>query len=85
MFIVRALGYKFIRKEETTLKKRLLNGFFRMRNQVKNFLKDDAGETNIIAIILIIIVVIALVALFRTQLTEIVNGLFQQIKDALGL
>jgi Flp pilus assembly pilin Flp len=56
-----------------------------MKNQVNNFLKEESGEANIIAIILVIIVVIALVAIFRTQLTEIVNGLFQQIKDSLGI
>lgn len=67
------------------MKKRLLNGFFRMKNQVNNFLKEESGEANIIAIILVIIVVIALVAIFRTQLTEIVNDLFQQIKDSLGI
>ena len=75
----------FYDKEETALKKRLLNGFFRMKNQVNSFLKDESGEANIIAIILIIIVVIALVAIFRTQLTQIVNGLFEQIKESLGL
>lgn len=67
------------------MKKRLLNGFFRLKNRVNDFLKEENGDVNIIAIILIIIVVIALVAIFRTQLTEIVNGLFQQIKDSLGL
>lgn len=67
------------------MKKRLLNVFFRVKNQVNNFLKEESGEANIIAIILVIIVVIALVAIFRTQLTEIVNGLFQQIKDSLGI
>lgn len=67
------------------MKKLLLNGFLRMKNQVNNFQKEESGEANIIAIILVIIVVIALVAIFRTQLTEIVNALFQQIKDSLGI
>ena len=39
----------------------------------------------IIAIILIIVVVVALVGIFRTQLTEIVTGLFKQIRDQLGV
>ncbi len=67
------------------LKKRLMKGLFRLKNQVNNLLKDESGEANIIAIILVIIVVIALVGIFRTQLTQIVNGLFQQIKDSLGI
>lgn len=67
------------------MRKRLWNVFFRVKNQVNNFLKEEDGETNIIAIILIIIVVIALVGIFRQQLTDIVNALFQQIKDSLGI
>ena len=67
------------------MKKRLLNVFFRMKNQLNNFLKEESGEANIIAIILVIIVVIALVAIFRKQLTAIVNGLFDQIKGSLGI
>lgn len=67
------------------MKKRLLNGFFHVKNQVNNFLKEENGEANIIAIILVIIVVIALVGIFKIQLTEIVEGLFQQIKDSLGI
>ncbi len=67
------------------MKKWLMNGFLRAKNQVNRFLKEESGEANIIAIILIIIVVIALVAIFRTQLTEIVNALFDQIKASLGI
>ncbi len=68
-----------------TLKKWLLNGIFCMKNQVNKFLKEESGEANIIAIILVIIVVIALVGIFRTQLEQIVNGLFGQIKVSLGI
>jgi len=67
------------------MKKCVLNGFSRIKNQVNNFLKEENGEANLIAIILVIIVVIALVAIFRTQLTDIVNGLFDQIKASLGI
>lgn len=54
-------------------------------NNVKRFLNDEKGETNIIAIILIILVVIILAAIFKQQLTSIVNGLFDQVRDSLGL
>lgn len=63
----------------------MLLSYLKTKNGITDFLKEERGETNIIAIILIIIVVIALVAVFRTQLMEIINGLFQQIKDSLGL
>lgn len=67
------------------MKQWLMNSFFRIKKQAREFLQEEKGDTNIISIILIIIVVIALVAIFRTQLTEIVNGLFEKIKEALGL
>lgn len=54
-------------------------------SSVKRFLSDEKGETNIIAIILIILVVIVLAAIFKQQLTSIVNSLFGQIRDSLGL
>lgn len=68
-----------------TLKRQLMNGFLRVKNQMSKFLKDETGATDIIAIILVVIVVIALVGIFRTQLTEILNGLFDQIKNSLGI
>lgn len=64
------------------MKKYFMNG---LKKFADKFLKEENGEANLIAIILVIIVVIALVGIFRTQLTDIVNGLFQQIKDSLGL
>ena len=67
------------------MKRWLMCGLLRVKNQMSKFLKDETGATDIIAIILIVIVVIALVGIFRTQLTEILNGLFEQIKNSLGL
>ena len=52
---------------------------------IKEWIKEERGETNIIAIILIILVVIVLAAIFKQQLISIVNGLFDQLRDALGL
>lgn len=52
---------------------------------LKETFQDERGDTNIIAIILLIIVVIAVVAIFKTQLSDVVNGLFKQIKDSLGI
>ena len=63
----------------------LFNQKFKVENAVRDFLNEERGDTNIIAIILIIIVVIALVGIFREQMIEIVTSLFQQIKDALGI
>ena len=67
------------------MKMKLLRGYFRAKGLLEDFAKEERGEANIIAIILIIVVVVALVGIFRTQLTEIVTGLFQQIRDQLGV
>ena len=54
-----------------------------MGAKLKKKLSDESGEVNIIAIVLIIIVVIGLVIIFRTQLTNIINSLFESITKAL--
>ena len=64
---------------------RLCSGGFSAKSRLLDMFRDERGEVNIIAIILIIIVVIALVAVFRNGIMEVVNGLFDQIKDSLGL
>ncbi len=50
---------------------------------VKAFIKNEQGDTNIIAIILILAIVIALAIVFRSQLSALFNriwsGLFGQV------
>lgn len=48
-------------------------------------LADKRGEVNIVAMVLLIIVVIALVAIFRTEMTDIVNQLFDNIRGSMEL
>ena len=67
------------------MKQRIMEKLISNGLRFRQKLKEENGETNIIAIILIIIVVIGLVGIFRTQLTSIVTGLFNQIKESLGL
>lgn len=50
------------------------------KDRVLKFLKNEQGETNLVAIILILAVVIALVVLFRKKL----DGIFDQIWGAIG-
>ncbi len=45
----------------------------------KKFLKNEQGDTNIIAIILILAIVIALAIVFRTQLTALFNNIWSRI------
>ena len=60
-----------------------MNSF--MNSLKKTFIGDIDGEINIISMVLIIIVVIALVAIFQTEMTDIVNSMFDKIRTAMGL
>lgn len=56
------------------------------RRGVNGFLKEEDGETNLVAILLIIIVTVALVAIFKTRITALVNTLFDKLeKGAKGI
>lgn len=50
------------------------------QNKVVKLMKDEQGETNLVAIILILAIVIALVVLFREKLV----GIFDQIWSKIG-
>ncbi len=56
-----------------------------MKKKFMEFIKNNKGEANIIAIILIIIVVIALVAIFEGQMGQILNGLFEKMREGMGI
>lgn len=58
---------------------------FFIKNAVLETLYTEKGEINIISMVLIIIVVIALVAIFETQMTDIVNAMFDKIRTSMGL
>lgn len=50
-------------------------------NRIKSFfrtLKDDRG-IGVVEVILILVVLIGLVIIFKSQLTDIVNSIFQKI------
>lgn len=47
----------------------------------KKFLKNEQGDTNIIAIILILAIVVLLAIVFRRQLTALFNRIWSGIND----
>jgi len=67
------------------MKNFFMKAYLSAKNRVDEFLYGENGASNIVAIILVIIAVIALVAIFRTQLTNIINDLFDQIRTDAGL
>lgn len=57
------------------------------KEKLSKLLKNESGETNIIAIIIILAIVIALAIIFRNQLTalfnKIWNSLFSKVDQVL--
>lgn len=49
-----------------------------MRKRWREFWKDESGM-GVVEVILIIVVLIGLVIIFKTQITEVVNDIFEKI------
>lgn len=49
--------------------------------KAQQLLKQEDGEINMVAIVLIILIVIALVAIFRDNVTQLLESLFQKIES----
>ena len=47
--------------------------------------RGKKGASDIVAIMLVIVILIAVAAVFRTQLLAAVNGVFEQLMEALGI
>jgi len=54
-----------------------------MKNIVKAFWEDESG-VGVVEMILILVVLIGLVLIFKRQLTNIVNGIFDTINSKVG-
>ncbi len=63
------------------IKQITLMGKIRLQKEVekiKNILKDQSGMS-VIELLLILVVIIALVLIFKNQLTDLVNTIFEKI------
>lgn len=54
-----------------------------MKSMVKVFWEDESG-VGVVEMILILVVLIGLVLIFKRQLTNIVNGIFDTINSKVG-
>lgn len=59
----------------------LLKAELKVRNAIYNFLNEEKGGTEIVAILLIIIVLIGVVVIFRDQLTNLITSFFKRITN----
>ena len=51
--------------------------------RIRDFLKDESGA-GVVELILIIVVLVGLVLIFKNQVTELVNDLFETIREQAG-
>lgn len=52
-----------------------------MKNRVNNFLTNEDGAVDIVAIVVLCGIVIAVAVIFRDELKKVVESLFQTVKD----
>ena len=55
----------------------------KVENKIRDFIKNEDG-IGTVEMILILVVLIALVMIFKTQLTSLVNTIFQKITASAG-
>ncbi|HIZ55570.1 MAG TPA: flagellin-like protein [Firmicutes bacterium] len=54
------------------------------KQKFREFLFEESGEVNIVAMLILIAIAVALAVLFKEQISELVSGLFNQIKGDAG-
>ena len=57
----------------------ILNSFYSSRNWFASLIRDEKGETNVVAMILIIVIVIGLVVIFKDRISALIGNLFDKI------
>lgn len=53
----------------------------KMRNFAEDFKKEERGASDIVAILLIILVVVAIAFVFKDQLGNLVNNVFDKVNE----
>ncbi len=70
----------FIKKTMDRAVYRTAGMMLSVRKKSADFIKNEDGETNLIALLLIIVVTVALVAIFKERITDIVEQIFDKIE-----
>ncbi len=68
----------------TKLANKLYFKGLQMKQKVSNFLKNESGEANIIAIILVLAIVIALAIIFKNQIMGLFNRIWGSLFEDVG-
>lgn len=70
------------------MKQKLDNLYWRVKfggmEAVEAFLKDEEGDSNLVAVIVLIVIILAAAAIFREQLLDAINAVFENLMDFIG-
>ena len=58
---------------------------FLLKERLNDFLNEERGAADIVAVILIVVIAVAIAWLFKDRIMELINNLFDQIGDTSGL
>lgn len=50
----------------------------------EDFLYDEEGDSNMVAVIVLIVIILAVAAIFRESLIDAVNSVFDQLTEFIG-
>lgn len=72
------IGGNRMKAKVKKIEKKVLNHMAVIWQRGRSVLQDNAGMS-VVELLLILVVIIALVLIFKTQLTDLVNTIFQKI------
>ncbi len=56
--------------------------YWKAKEAIKSFFKEERGDSHIIAVILVLVIVIGLAIFFKDQIAELVNSLWNKITNS---
>lgn len=67
------------------MKNRIEKELWKMIFEFKeDFLYDEEGDSNMVAVIVLIVIILAVAAIFRESLIDAVNSVFDQLTEFIG-
>ncbi len=54
-----------------------------MKENLRNLMNDEKGESHIVAVVLVLVVVVALAAIFKDKITDIVESMLGKTEDTI--
>ena len=51
---------------------------------LEGLINEEEGDSNLVAVIVLIVIILAVAAIFRTQLLDAVNSVFEKLTEFIG-